>query len=203
MEAATILTRGVASGIPVVETWDLTPTPIDRLVGFSHEAVAQAVCAHLHAKGRRRLAVIAASRRALAPLNPDFLAAALQRGLSAPPVHEVAAPTTLGDGRTGLRALLAGRPDIDAVFCSSDLMALGVLTEAGAMGIAVPQALAVIGFGDLDFARDTHPALSTVRIDGSRIGSEAARCIVEQAQGREVVQRVIDIGFSIIERASA
>ena len=53
--------RLLASGIPVVETWDLTPTPIDMLVGFSHEAVAQAVCAHLHAKGRRRLAVIAAA----------------------------------------------------------------------------------------------------------------------------------------------
>ena len=50
--------RLLASGIPVVETWDLTPTPIDMLVGFSHEAVAEAVCTHLHASGRRQLAVI-------------------------------------------------------------------------------------------------------------------------------------------------
>ena len=48
--------RLLASGIPVVESWDLTPTPIDMLVGFSHTAVAEDVCRRLHAGGRRRLA---------------------------------------------------------------------------------------------------------------------------------------------------
>lgn len=37
---------------------------------------------------------------------------------------------------------------------------------------------------------------------GSRIGREAARCIVERAQGRMVPERLIDIGFSIVDRAS-
>ena len=50
--------RLLAAGIPVVETWDLTPTPIDMLVGFSHEEVGRSVAAFLHARGRRRLAVI-------------------------------------------------------------------------------------------------------------------------------------------------
>ena len=39
-------------------------------------------------------------------------------------------------------------------------------------------------------------------IDGSRIGREADRCIVDRAQGRMVPERVIDIGFSIVDRAS-
>ena len=50
--------RLLASGIPVVETWDLTPTPIDMLVGFSHVEVGRAVAQYLHAKGRRRLGVV-------------------------------------------------------------------------------------------------------------------------------------------------
>ena len=58
-----------ASGIPVVETWDFTDTPIDMLVGLRHEALGAAVCEHLHARGRRRLAVLSggderAARRA-------------------------------------------------------------------------------------------------------------------------------------------
>lgn len=191
-----------SAGIPVVETWDLTPTPIDMLVGFSHTAVAEAVCRRFHAAGRRRLAVIGADDERALRRSRAFVAAAMGLGLPEPPVHQVPAPTTLGSGRAGLQALWAQRPDLDGVFCSSDLLALGVLTEAQAQGIAVPGRLAVIGFGDLDFSRDLHPALTTVRVDGSRIGREAARCIVDRAQGRLVPERVIDIGFSIVDRAS-
>src|ERR1700682_2340697 len=45
--------RLAAAGIPVVETWDLTPTPIDMLVGFSHEKVGVAVAEYLHFRGSR------------------------------------------------------------------------------------------------------------------------------------------------------
>ena len=47
----------MASGIPIVETWDFTDTPIDMLVGLRHEALGAAVCEHLFAKGRRHLAL--------------------------------------------------------------------------------------------------------------------------------------------------
>jgi LacI family gluconate utilization system Gnt-I transcriptional repressor len=46
-------TRLLASGIPVVETWDLTPTPIDMLIGFSHSAIGREVARYLLAKGHR------------------------------------------------------------------------------------------------------------------------------------------------------
>jgi LacI family gluconate utilization system Gnt-I transcriptional repressor len=78
-----------------------------------------------------------------------------------------------------------------------------VLTEAQALGIAVPERLAIVGFGDLEFAADLHPALTTVRIDGMGIGRQAARFIVDRAEGRPVEPRVVDIGFSIIERGSS
>ncbi|HKX44486.1 MAG TPA: substrate-binding domain-containing protein, partial [Burkholderiaceae bacterium] len=83
------------------------------------------------------------------------------------------------------------------------LLALGVTTEAQARGMAVPQALAVVGFGDLEFAADTRPSLSTVRINSAAIGRQAAHFIVERAEGRAVEPRVVDIGFSIVERESA
>jgi LacI family gluconate utilization system Gnt-I transcriptional repressor len=115
----------------------------------------------------------------------------------------VSAPTNVGMGRAGLRELLARHPDVDALFCSSDMVALGVLTEAQAMGIAVPGQLAVVGLGDLSFSRDLHPALTTVRIDGARIGSTAARFIFERSEERVVQDSILDIGFSIMERESA
>jgi LacI family gluconate utilization system Gnt-I transcriptional repressor len=194
--------RLLGCGIPVVETWDLTPTPIDMLVGFSHADVGRAVAQFLHAKGRRRLAVIAGDDERARRRCDAFGAAARALGLAEVPTVLVPAPTTLKGGRVALGTLLGMAGDTDAVFCSSDLLALGVMTEARVRGLRVPEQLAVIGFGDLDFASDLDPALSTVRINGAAIGRQAAQFIVERAEGREVPQRVIDIGFAIVERKS-
>ncbi|MBA3624172.1 MAG: LacI family DNA-binding transcriptional regulator [Methylibium sp.] len=199
--------RLLASGIPVVETWDLTPTPIDMLVGFSHANAAAAVVRHLHAKGCRRLALLSGDDERALRRNRGFVEEALALGVAHDAaqiaVHLVPAPTTLGSGRAGLARLLEEAPDVDAVFCSSDLLALGVLTEAAARGIAVPRQISVVGFGDLAFAGDTHPALSTVRIDGTGIGQRAARFIVDRAEGRPAGEKVVDVGFRIVERASS
>jgi LacI family gluconate utilization system Gnt-I transcriptional repressor len=195
--------RLLACGIPVVETWDLTPTPIDMLVGFSHAEVGREVARYLHGKGRRRLAVVAGDDERARRRSAAFAAQANAWGPA--PVTEVfvPAPTTLRSGRDALAAVLRQAPDTDAVFCSSDLLALGVVTEARVRGLAVPQQLAVVGFGDLDFAADVAPALSTVHINGAEIGRQAARFIVERAEGREVAQPIVDIGFHIVERASS
>ena len=89
------------------------------------------------------------------------------------------------------------------MFCSSDLLAHGVLTEAQARGLAIPGQLKVAGFGDLGFAAYTHPALTTVRVDGTAIGHQAARFIIDRALGNDPGERVRNIGFSIITRDTA
>ncbi|MEJ8849446.1 LacI family DNA-binding transcriptional regulator [Variovorax rhizosphaerae] len=195
--------RLMAAGIPVVETWDLTPTPLDMLVGFSHAQVGHAVADFLRAKGRKSLAMVAGDDERSIRRLVAFQETAQAAGLGEVPVIRVPAPTTLKSGRRGLAELLAHSHSVDAVFCSSDLLALGVMTEAQARGIAVPGRLAVVGFGDLEFSADLHPALTTVRIDGTAIGRQAAQFIVDRAEGREVEQRVVDVGFSIVERESA
>ena len=93
--------------------------------------------------------------------------------------------------------------DLDGLFCSSALLALGVMTEANVMGLPIPGRLSLVGFGDLSFATDLEPALTSVRIDGTRIGQEAARCIIDRAENGATGARRIDVGFSIVERASA
>lgn len=194
----------MAAGIPVVETWDLTPSPIDMLVGFSNERIGEAVCAYLLRKGRRRPALMCGDDDRARRRADGFVRMAGLLGLDASiPTHYVPAPTTLGQGRAGLRQLLASDPELDAVFCTSDMLALGVLVEAQAQGLAVPGRLAVVGLGDLDFAASLEPALTTVRIDGTRIGRTAAQYIVERAEGRVVEQPVVDVGFELVERDSA
>ena len=106
-------------------------------------------------------------------------------------------------GREGPGELLQRHPQVDAVFCSSDLLALGVMTEAHARGLAIPSRLGVVGFGNQPFAAGVIPSLATVHVDGTRIGRTAAHLLVERAEGREVRERIVDVGFSIVERGSA
>jgi LacI family gluconate utilization system Gnt-I transcriptional repressor len=195
--------RLLASGIPVVETWDLTPTPVDMLVGFSHEKAGLATAQFLHRKGYRRPAIVTGDDRRAQLRRAGFEQAWKALGGAAVPVRDVPAPTTLGSGRAALAELLAADAGIDVVACSSDALAHGVITEAQARGLRVPQDVGVIGFGDLAFAQHAHPAITTVRIDGTAIGRQAARFIVERAEGRPVEHKVLDLGFSLIERASA
>jgi LacI family gluconate utilization system Gnt-I transcriptional repressor len=195
--------RLAASGIPVVETWDLTPTPIDMLVGFSHEKVGVAVAEYLHFRGSRTPGVVSADDYRAGLRLRAFVETAAKRGIRDVPSELVPTPTTLGAGRKGLARLLDAHPETDAVFCSSDTLALGVLTEAQARGIKVPDQLRVMGFGDNNFAADTHPALSTVRIDGMAIGRQAARFVIDRVEGRPIPERIIDLGFKLVGRASA
>ena len=193
-------TRLLASGIPVVETWDLTPTPIDMLVGFSHSDIGRAVAHFLMDRGRKRLALVRADDERAARRATAFAEAVAARGLADVFVVNVGDSRSLKSGREAMVRLLKEAPAVDAVFCSSDLLALGVMTEARAQGVAVPDRVAIVGFGDVPFLADMVPALTTVRINGADIGQQAARFLIERAQGRPVEPHVLDVGFAIVER---
>jgi len=195
-------TRLLASGIPVVETWDLTPTPIDMLIGFSHSDIGRAVAQFLIAKGRRHMAIVRAEDERADRRTVAFQEALVQQGLQPAVVVNVGASRSLRSGREAMAQLLAHNPDVDAIFCSSDLLALGVVTEARARQVAIPERMAVVGFGDVPFVADMEPALTTVRINGGDIGLQAAQFLMARAEGRSVAPGIVDVGFSIVERAS-
>jgi LacI family transcriptional regulator, gluconate utilization system Gnt-I transcriptional repressor len=193
--------RLAAARIPVVEAWDLTPTPVDMLVGFSHEKVGQDVAEYLLARGHRRYGVISADDARAEVRRKGFVAALEKRGVADVPTVHVPAPSNFRLGREGLCALLERSPLPRAVFCSSDTLAHGILIEAQARGLSVPGDLAIVGFGDLDFAAHTSPPLSTVRIDRPAIGRRAAEALLGRIEGRDV-ERIVDIGFQVIERGT-
>jgi LacI family gluconate utilization system Gnt-I transcriptional repressor len=188
--------------IPVVETWDLTPSPIDMLVGFSHEEVGRAIAANLLGLGYRRFAVLTAANMRAQRRNQALMAALAEAGIVAVPVETIPAPVRLETARQGA-ARLFERGGIDVIVCSSDTMALGVLNEAASRGIAVPGDVGVMGFGENHIAANTFPALSSVHVDGVAIGIQAARALLERIDGATPrVATAIDVGFELIQRDS-
>lgn len=185
-------------GIPVVETWDLSERPVDMAVGFSHVKVGSAVAGYFLARGWRRLAIATGDDQRALQRRDGFLAAA---GADVP-CATVPAPSSLALGRRALAELLEKDPGVQAVYCSSDGLAQGVLVEAAARGLRVPQDLAVCGFGDADFAAHLRPSLTTVHVDGPEIGRRAAQLIVARCNGASIAEPVVDLGFRIVERES-
>ncbi|SAL82296.1 LacI family transcription regulator [Caballeronia choica] len=199
---ATLRERLLKIGIPIVETWDMTEHPIDMLVGFSHYRIGVAVAERFIARGARHLALVSANDARALARRRGFIDTLQAQGRDASAEVLVAPPSSVALGRDALGQILAQCPAVDAVFCSSDLLALGVVSQARKLGIAIPGRIAVCGFGDLDFAADTTPALTTVRVDGKRIGATAARCLIERLGGAEG-KTVVDVGFEVVERETS
>ncbi|WP_233862975.1 LacI family DNA-binding transcriptional regulator [Paraburkholderia adhaesiva] len=199
---APLRARLLSLQLPTVETWDTTDLPVDMLVGFSHYDVGVAVAKHFIERGKRRPAIVSANDARARARHDGFVQAMVQHGVPNVADVSVAPPSSVDLGRQKLAEILDAGSDIDCVFCGSDLLALGVLSEARERGIKVPEDLSVCGFGDLEFAAEMRPALTSVRVDGERIGSTAADCLIARLRGVSA-QSNVDVGFTIVARDTA
>lgn len=189
-------------GTPVVETWDMTPHPIDMVIGFSHEDVGHACARHLLERGYSRFGMLTANDPRAGQRTQGFQVALARQGVNVVCARQVPAPGGLPQGRLGTVQLLDEHPDLDAIFCSSDTLAHGVLIEAQSRGLRVPEDLAIMGFGDLNFSGYTSPPLSTVKVDGARIGAMSAQALLDRLNGDESAERIVNTGFELIQRGS-
>ncbi len=92
--------------------------------------------------------------------------------------------STTGGGRTAMHRLLAARIHPTAVFCRTDIIALGALRAVKEMRLRVPEDISIIGHDDLLLAELSDPALSTVRIDTAKIGRLATEQLIKRFQAK-------------------
>ena len=163
------------SGIPVIEMWELSDHPIDTIVGFSHRAVAQLAVNHFFERGARRLGFIGAFMERdyrTADRHAGFVEAALQAGYAPPAEVRLPDRASAVGGARALAEMMDRHPDVDAIFCSNDIIASAPVRGA-APNLRVPDQLKLCGFGDLELRNN--PSLTTVRAP-ARIGIRVARC---------------------------
>ena len=98
----------------------------------------------------------------------------------------------INDSRTAYAAaeeLLTKYPDLTAVLCTTDSMAIGVMAYARDHGIAVPEQLSVTGFDGI--APALALGLSTVVQPNKEKGAAAGRMLASLIEGRGEVPRVL------------
>lgn len=192
--------QAAAAGI-----FDLVPDPFDQVIGFSNDAAMRALVDDMLRRGRKRIAFVGSAndRDLSAAQRLEGWRLALQAA-DADPVGLLfeAEPSATG-GEAVFRKISASRLAIDAVCCVNDLLAIGILRECRRLGIAVPGQIAVAGFGDFPFSEAFSPALTSVRLPRYAIGKAAGQQILSRLAGHPVTQRVIDLGFQVMGRASS
>lgn len=104
-------------------------------------------------------------------------------------------------GKLHTRKLLEAHPDIDGIFASNDLMAIGAISVLENSSISVPGQVRVVGFDDSLIAQTSRPSLTSVRQDVSALGEAAASLIMAQIAGTEVQPIILPTELVIRESA--
>lgn len=194
-----------SAGVPVVEVMDHGARPVDVSVGFSHEAVGETVARYLIGLGRKNLVYAAAglnldsrSQKRLA----GFQRVLRSHGVRSDMTESGSQASSLKSGKLLLQQILIRYPDVDAIFFTNDDLAAGAIIECRERKIRVPQDIAIVGFNDLDMARETRPSITSVTTPLLEIGATAGEMILRRINGQKLMRKSIDLSFSLVERES-
>lgn len=185
--------------LPTVHAMIYPPPEGCVCVGIDNaKAMAKAV-RYLLDLGHRRIAMLAGITRdndRSAARVAGVRDALLDAGIELPPGYLVERKYALADARDGFRALMANRPAPTAILCGNDVLAFGALLEAATMGIAVPKALSIVGFDDLEMARHFQPALTTLHVPTDHLWHAVADRIIswlEKAPVRDATEFDVEL----------
>ncbi len=197
--------RIAAAGIPAVVVGRPPRGTAMSYVDVDNRGGARSAVDHLAKGGRRVIATIAGPADMVAAVDrlAGYREAIAEAGQTPDPALEVRADFTQEGGADAMRSLLAARPDIDAVFTASDLMAAGALAVLEAAGRRVPEDVAVVGYDDSPIASTVRPRLTSVRQPIEEMGQETARLLIDLVEGPDSVPRRVILATELIERASS
>lgn len=155
--------------------------------------------------GRRRIATITGPGDMIAGVDRSagYHAALEKAGLPLRPELVIEGDFTQAGGARAMSELLGRVPDVDAVFCASDLMAMGALTVLRDAGRRVPDDVALVGFDDAPVAQTADPPLTTVAQPLEEMSRLMTELLLEQIGGAEGEPRVEICRTHLIRRASA
>ncbi|MBJ7222073.1 DNA-binding transcriptional regulator CytR [Brenneria sp. L3-3C-1] len=143
---------------------------------------------YLHQLGHQRIACIAGPEHMhLSQYRLQGYVQALRRsGITIDNQYIIRGDFSYETGVNGLIALMKHPLPPSAIFCHSDIMALGVLSQAKKMGLDIPHDISVVGFDDIEQALYCSPPLTTVAQPRYQIGREAMLLLLEQLHGHRV-----------------
>ena len=125
---------------------------------------------HLARLGRKRIVLLGETEPEALQRRAGYLEALKESGLEADPALICPVDFELESAEAAVNTLVRRKVDFDAIFASSDLIALGAIRALRRAGMRVPEDVSVVGYDDMLLSRLSTPALSTVKQDTYKAG---------------------------------
>ena len=189
-------------GIPVMEMWDYSPTPIDMLVGFSNAEGGRLIGEHFGQLGFERIAYAGRTKDRGAQRLAGFQEGLALFGRRPRLIVPLEGSRSTTDGGDALELIMRKLPDCDAIFFATDSLAIGAILRAKEIGVDVPDKIAIAGYGDLDISRQITPALTTVHVGPYEMGRRAGEMLRARLEGKALGSTILRCPINLEVRAS-
>ncbi|GCE14604.1 LacI family DNA-binding transcriptional regulator [Tengunoibacter tsumagoiensis] len=157
--------------------------PVDCLslddVASSYTAVT-----HLIERGHRQIGLVNGRFGPASKRLQGYQKALTEAGLPFEPQLIYEDDFTEQCGYKGAQTLLSLPEPPTAIFAANDVLAIGVLTATKAMGLRIPEDVALIGCDDIPIARLLTPPLTTIAQFQENLGKRAAELLFERLNGQ-------------------
>lgn len=203
--AQSSLRRFAVEGVPIIDLLPGSPNGISEVTADREDAGFRATT-HLIELGHRHIGLIgdvetrpkttlrklAGYQRALKTAGLPYVEACIQN------VTEFG----FDGGRRGFQQLIERCPDISALFCINDAIALGAMDAARDLGRMCPTDLSVVGFGDSPEGSHWRPKLTTIALSANRVATNSLNLILERRKAPQQKAQTILIPEDLIVRES-
>lgn len=192
-----------AKDLPYVTTWTYNPDGPHPSVGFDNKLAAYRLTRYLLEIGHHDIAMIAGhsvqNERAQNRIA-GVREALADWGVELPPGRLVERAYEIAEGRDAMRMLMAAPARPTAVVCGNDVLAMGALFEAQAMGLNVPADVSIGGFDDLPLVAHLSPPLTTMAVPSELMGRKAAEYLLARFAGAAVPDNTeLEVGLIVRE----
>ncbi|MAY75930.1 MAG: hypothetical protein CMJ31_14665 [Phycisphaerae bacterium] len=199
--------RIAADGVPSVMLGERPESQDGSFVSGASKPASREAVEHLISLGHKRIAI--SVNNVLTTDHHDRIEGwreGLAMGGLEPRDNDlIQLPAALANGGVLLRKLMSMSPRPTAVFVTDPMLAIGLINEAKAAGVRVPEDLSVIGFDDDNARMMTSPKMSSVCQDSAAIGRTAVTLLRQIVDGavKEPAHISVDAWFEVRETTAA
>ena len=125
---------------------------------------------HLARLGRKRIVFLGETDPEALQRRAGYVEALKESGLEVDPTLICPVDFELESAEAAVNTLVRRKVAFDAIFASSDLIALGAIRALRRAGLRAPEDVSVVGYDDMLLSRLSTPALSTIKQDTQKAG---------------------------------